>query len=197
MVRLCSIDGCDSKHYGKGWCSRHWQRWRSYGDPLAGGSDRPKGATVEERFDTKWRFTMYCWEWTAATGGKGYGDFRINRRTHRAHKVAYERWVGPIPAGMFVDHRCHNHACVNPMHLRLVTPKQNGENRRGAQPRNGCGYRGVSSYETLDGRRFSATVIHNRAAHSRHGFITAEAANEAAIELRNELYTHNDLDRRP
>ena len=31
--RLCSIPGCDQKHYAKGYCSKHWQRWRSNGDP--------------------------------------------------------------------------------------------------------------------------------------------------------------------
>ncbi|XWX91267.1 HNH endonuclease [Salmonella enterica] len=30
---------------------------------------------------------------------------------------------------MLVDHKCHNTLCVNPSHLRLVTPKQNSENR--------------------------------------------------------------------
>lgn len=32
--RTCSVDGCDSPHYGHGWCNKHWARWRTYGDPL-------------------------------------------------------------------------------------------------------------------------------------------------------------------
>lgn len=35
VVKVCSIDGCDGVHYGRGWCRRHYQRWRRNGDPLA------------------------------------------------------------------------------------------------------------------------------------------------------------------
>lgn len=34
MTGVCSIDGCGGKHYGKGWCNKHWNRWRKHGDPL-------------------------------------------------------------------------------------------------------------------------------------------------------------------
>lgn len=29
--RTCTIEGCDKKHYGRGWCYMHWQRVRRYG----------------------------------------------------------------------------------------------------------------------------------------------------------------------
>lgn len=28
---FCTIDGCDGKHYARGWCSKHYNRWRLYG----------------------------------------------------------------------------------------------------------------------------------------------------------------------
>lgn len=35
-MRLCSVSGCAGKHYAKGWCNMHWNRWRKHGDPMLG-----------------------------------------------------------------------------------------------------------------------------------------------------------------
>lgn len=42
-----------------------------------------------------------------------------------AHCFAYERFVGPIPPGFFVCHRCDTPKCVNPAHLFLGRPLDN------------------------------------------------------------------------
>jgi HNH endonuclease len=34
MSKLCSIDGCNREHYGRGWCRLHWRRWSRHGDPM-------------------------------------------------------------------------------------------------------------------------------------------------------------------
>lgn len=34
--RVCAIGGCSGKHYAKGWCNKHWNRWRKHGDPNLG-----------------------------------------------------------------------------------------------------------------------------------------------------------------
>lgn len=31
----CSIDGCDAPARTRGWCTRHYYRWKRHGDPLA------------------------------------------------------------------------------------------------------------------------------------------------------------------
>src|ERR1019366_5878894 len=31
----CSVEGCDDQVFARGWCHRHWYRWRRYGDPEA------------------------------------------------------------------------------------------------------------------------------------------------------------------
>ena len=34
MTRLCSIDGCTRVHCARGWCSTHYKRWSTHGDPM-------------------------------------------------------------------------------------------------------------------------------------------------------------------
>lgn len=68
-----------------------------------------------------------CWIWTGALQGKGaktgsgYGSFRLEGRVRPAHRVAYEHFVGEIPAGLTLDHLCEVTSCVNPSHLEEVT----------------------------------------------------------------------------
>lgn len=64
-----------------------------------------------------------CWLWLGAEQ-RGYGY--IGRTP--AHRRAYETFVGPIPAGLHIDHLCSVRACVNPAHLEPVTQEEN--NRR-------------------------------------------------------------------
>jgi len=72
-------------------------------------------------------FTSPCWLWTGATRRDGYGLIRVKSIYRRAHRVAYEELIGPIPAEMTLDHLCRNRNCVNPDHLDVVT---RGENTR-------------------------------------------------------------------
>lgn len=67
-----------------------------------------------------------CWLWTACTlKAGGYGAISINNVTCRAHRVAYELLIGPIPDGLVTDHLCLNPRCVRPDHLELVTQSEN------------------------------------------------------------------------
>jgi hypothetical protein len=67
-----------------------------------------------------------CWTWDASCDQDGYGRFAVGlggkRQRHtRAHRFAYETFIGPVPAGMAVRHRCDNPPCVRPDHLYVVT----------------------------------------------------------------------------
>lgn len=79
----------------------------------------------QERFWAKVDLSGDCWEWTAGKLPAGYGRFKMPNREALAHRVAYELLVGPIPAGLHIDHLCRNPSCVRPEHLEPVTPAEN------------------------------------------------------------------------
>jgi hypothetical protein len=65
-----------------------------------------------------------CWVYPALSKN-GYARVGSGNKVLLAHRVIYEALVGPIPAGLVLDHLCANRACVNPAHLEPVTKSQN------------------------------------------------------------------------
>lgn len=83
-----------------------------------------------------------CWPFRGKTDHFGYGILSGGRGAGaRAHRVAYEDKVGPIPAGLVVMHECDNPPCCNPSHLTVGTRADNNRDRaqkkRGREARQG------------------------------------------------------------
>lgn len=78
-----------------------------------------------------------CWLWGIehSMTVEGYGQFWLDGAMRKAHRVAYEALVGPIPEGLELDHvkerGCQGPSCVNPAHMEPVTQAENVR-RRGA-----------------------------------------------------------------
>lgn len=89
--------------------------------------------SLRERFDQKWRVDAEsgCWIWEASHKTDGYGLISVNSKWKAAHRIAWELYVGPIPEGILIDHKCRRKSCVNPNHLEPVTLAEN--NRRGSR----------------------------------------------------------------
>lgn len=137
-----------------------------------------------------------CWEWIGYRDQSGYGRIMWRNRpkgtSRLAHRLCWQMLVGPVRAGVPLDHLCRNRACVNPVHLHEVSTKENGENR-GVRVDSVSGIRGVlwSSKE----RCWRVEVGHNGRKYRGGRFADRDKAECAAIELRNHLYTNNVLDR--
>ena len=68
-----------------------------------------------------------CWIWTGSIRGTmGYGEFNANYKHYVAHRVAFElASKSRVPADMVLDHKCREPRCCNPLHLEVVTNREN------------------------------------------------------------------------
>lgn len=71
-----------------------------------------------------------CWMWIGAVLHRGYGAFKLDRATVRAHRFSWLIHFGTIPKGLNVLHRCDAPLCVNPQHLFLGTQSDNMRDMR-------------------------------------------------------------------
>lgn len=119
-----------------------------------------------------------CWEWRGRKV-RGYGVMNVHRGDRatkyvrytmlRVHRYMYSEFVGPIPNGALVCHRCDNRSCVNPDHLFVGTPADNSRDmvRKGRQAR---GVRNSQSKLTPgDVRAIRASPLSLRAIADRYG----------------------------
>ena len=186
-MRTCTVEGCDRRHNAHGLCMMHYSR------VLRKGTTEGRGwETTEERFWTKVDKSGQCWEWTA-NKSSGYGYFYFDGTNAPAHRYSYQLANGPIPASTDIDHGCRNKLCVNPDHLRLASRKQNMENLPEVRSNNTSGFRGVSWHPAA--RKWRARVQSQGRSYSGGLHETREEAQAAVIALRNQLFTHNILDR--
>lgn len=119
----CSLDGCDAPYEARGYCNRHYLRFKKTGDPL--------GVLVDihdpvSRFTSTYQETGDgCWLWTGWVDGAGYARFTVNGKRWLAHRWSYQHHRGPIPQGLVIDHLCRTPSCVNPSHLEAVPQREN------------------------------------------------------------------------
>lgn len=111
-----------------------------------------------------------CWYWTGELDRRGgYGalaaptEIPSKWKRRKAHRLIYELLVGPIPAGLHLDHLCRTPRCVNPDHLEPVTALVNI--RRGRAPTAVASVAGTCTQGHADDfcRRADGRVIYCRA----------------------------------
>ena len=66
-----------------------------------------------------------CLIWQLAKSRNGYGVIKYEGKKQKAHRLAYEIFVGPLQPGSVVHHTCSTRACVNPEHLQQISAQNN------------------------------------------------------------------------
>lgn len=133
MDKKCMLTECKRiEQTRRGYCKLHYRRFMTTGDPLKVKRvfrDTP----VIERFrligwdEVVGPLETLCWSWrgNCSSDKDGYGTIGVFGVRHRAHRLSYETFVGPIPEGHLIRHKCDNPPCVRPDHLEPGTVKEN------------------------------------------------------------------------
>jgi hypothetical protein len=123
-MRTCEIDGCEGKHYGNGYCRKHYDRVRRHGSPdvrLKIGN----GPALERFLEQTVLDPEHGLVWIGSKTNTGYGRLKVDGRLVYAHRYSYATFVGWIPEGYEIDHLCGRTDCVDPDHLQVVTGYEN------------------------------------------------------------------------
>lgn len=134
----CSVSSCDRPVYAKGMCNKHWQRVRKTGSYLDADLKNDSQLSVKERLEKNGVAKENgCIEWSKHKDTDGYGIISVGNAPNRVHRVSYEIYIGPIPPGMLVCHKCDNPSCFNPKHLFLGSSKDNLQDmvKKGRKPK--------------------------------------------------------------
>ena len=119
------------------WCGtlfkpKYSNRVRKFCSKSCGANSREaiKEISIRERLlDKVLQNDHGCWLWCGSIRENGYGSISIHNKAQATHVEAYKCFVGPIPDGICVLHKCDVRNCINPEHLWLGTK---GDNNRDA-----------------------------------------------------------------
>lgn len=130
-MKACSIAGCGKPHFGRGWCSAHYQRWQSSGSPVGGGTSPGEPMRYLERSVLTYEGDD-CLRWPYRSNSHGYGLITIDKKTRVVSRIVCEIIYGPPPdPAMDASHSCgRGHLrCVNKRHLSWKSKRDNQADR--------------------------------------------------------------------
>jgi hypothetical protein len=131
-VKICSVDGCERKIYGKTFCLNHHRKNKKYGNPLFGITINkpPNGAVQEYLNDALKNLTDDCMIWPFSCTQSGYAKFHHEGKTKLLCRFLCEEYNGAPPSENYVTrHICGKglKGCFNPRHLEWGTQKPNSD----------------------------------------------------------------------
>lgn len=129
---LCSVEACErNAHHSangcRGFCQRHYSRFRKHGDPLAGNTAHHEPRRFIEEVVLKYSGNE-CLTWPYFRNASGYGHARFGSKGGIVSRYVCEREHGePTTPKHQAAHSCGNGhlGCVTKSHLSWKTQSGN------------------------------------------------------------------------
>lgn len=123
----CSINECAEEAHARGWCRKHYKRWRRHGHPTSGGVTPGTLRSYYEKVVLPYSGDE-CLLWPFGRSSFGYA-LMLGGTVHRM--VCTDINGRPPTEKHYAAHRCGNGAlgCVAGPHLYWATPKQNAADK--------------------------------------------------------------------
>lgn len=137
-MKKCSVEGCNNKHYGKGYCRKHYDQIRRHGKIIKTKFD-PNEIIEYEDYAEIILYDKNCneiartsidlddidkmkqYKWYLHDDGYAVSDTK--NKNDRMHRI-----ITDCPKDMFVDHINHNRLDNRKCNLRICTQQQNNIN---------------------------------------------------------------------
>lgn len=142
MRNICSIDGCERPVHGRGWCAKHYQRWRAHGDPNIHSMTRHGHTGQGKRSSPTWiswsAMKARCYK-PAVDGFQHYGGRGITVCTRWLGRAGFRNFLedmGERPDGLSLD-RIDPNGNYEPANCRWATASEQAVNKRGPKRQSG------------------------------------------------------------
>ena len=127
-IKTCSVEECNGKSRSRGWCKSHYEKWRRHGDPEW---EPEEDATYRSILAAEPTDSCVIWPHSMTADGYGrrqrkeYGTYRVSRQ------IAHDTHGSPPEGKPNALHSCGRgqFGCVNPLHLRWGSQRENMADR--------------------------------------------------------------------
>lgn len=186
-MKTCALEECDNNSRARGWCPKHYQRWKKYGDPRK--VEIIKTFSLEDALAVRTEWVNGCLLWTGACTEDGYAQYNGENKKYGTtflHRIMWEREHGAIPDGLEIDHLCFVRNCINTDHFRLADRFQQTAHLAGLKSNNKSGVRGVHWVERE--QKWLATLKKNKKTYYLGRFDAPEDAKLIVQAKLEELH---------
>jgi len=216
MGKICSIENCGKKHYGKSYCNKHYQQIYMHGKILERtNKDRNefiiensicwiilynnKGIEVARaKIDTKYYESIKTFKWCQIENGyvicSWYDKDILKWKQTTLHQAIIALSGQEVPDGYEIDHKDTIKLNNLEENLRICTHAENDQNKK-IPYHNTSGFKGVSWNKSS--KKWEVQIATNKKRIHIGKFKTLEEAvekyNDAAIKYHGEFAQLNNI----